>query len=42
MVRDNLDYFLKFINSLNFKEDEIINSLSKLHTLFESIHPFED
>jgi len=42
MVKDNLDYFINFINTLEFTEDKIISSLSKIHTLFEAIHPFED
>lgn len=42
MVRDNLDYFIDFINSLSFTEDKIVSSLSQIHTLFEAIHPFED
>lgn len=41
-VPENMDYFLKFVNKLDFDENNIISSLTKMHTLFESIHPFED
>ncbi|USN59234.1 MAG: Fic family protein [Candidatus Peribacteria bacterium] len=37
-----LDYFISYVNILDFTEDNIVSSLSKLHVLFESIHPFED
>jgi Fic family protein len=42
MVRDNLDYFISYINTLEFTENKIVSSLSQIHTLFEAIHPFED
>lgn len=42
MVLLCLDYFISYVNILDFTEDNIVSSLSKLHVLFESIHPFED
>jgi len=41
LIEENMQYFIKFTNTY-FDSNNLCDSLAQIHTLFESIHPFED
>ena len=42
LVKANMDCLINFTATLSFSDADLCTSLAKVHTLFESIHPFED
>jgi fido (protein-threonine AMPylation protein) len=42
LVKENMDFLLAFVDTLDWGDTSLCESLAMLHTLFESIHPFED
>lgn len=42
LVTENMDFLLSFAKNLSYNDTHLIASLAQIHTLFESIHPFED